>query len=91
LPVGSEVTVVLSSAPQGVMWDQPVAQGGAVVRVSVTGGYPSHEPARAVFRAVAPGTARLMSQSDLLCFHQAPRCLVAARVWDVTVLVPAAP
>jgi hypothetical protein len=90
LPVGAEVTVVLSSpGSQGTMWDQPAASGGAVVRVSVSGGYPSHLPVQAVFRAVAPGTSQLTSQSDLPCFHQTPRCMVATQVWHVTVVVPA--
>jgi hypothetical protein len=89
LPVGAEVTVVLSSGSQGTMWDRPAASDGAVVRVSVSGGYPSHLPAQAVFRAVAPGTSQLTSQSDLPCFHQTPRCMVATQVWHVTVVVPA--
>jgi hypothetical protein len=85
LPVGAEVTVVLSRGT----WDPPAAHGAALVRVSVAGGYPSHLPARAVFRAVAPGTAELTSQTDPPCFHQAPRCTVATQLWHVAVLVPA--
>jgi hypothetical protein len=88
LPLGAEVTVVLTPAMQGAMWDQPAASGGAVVRVSVTGGYPSHQPASAVFRAAAPGTARLTSLSDFACLHETPRCAVPQQVWEVTVLVP---
>jgi hypothetical protein len=91
LPLGAEVTVVLTPAMQAAMWDQPAVQGGAVVRVSVTGGYPSHQPARAVFRAVTPGTARLTSQSDLTCFHQTPPCAAPTQLWEVTVLVPGHP
>ena len=72
-------------------WDRPVAQGGAVVRVSASGGYPSSLPARAVFKAVRPGTARPTSWTDARCLHlpQAQRCLPAQQMWEVTVVVPA--
>jgi hypothetical protein len=57
LPAGREATVVLGPSGMVMPWDRPVAQGGAVVRVSASGGYPSSLPARAVFKAVRPGTA----------------------------------
>ena len=72
-----------------MMWDQPVAPGGAVTRVSATGGYPSSPTARAVFRAVAPGTVQLMSVTDAGCNHQTTPCPMPVQAWQVTVLVPA--
>jgi hypothetical protein len=91
LQAGQEVTVVLGPAGLTMPWDQPVAQGGAVVRVSASGGYPSSLPARAVFRAVSPGTAHLTSLTDIKCLHlpAAQRCLPPQQVWQVTVIVPA--
>jgi hypothetical protein len=76
LPAGHEVTVVLG--PSGmVMPSGPAGRaGGAVVRVSASGGYPSSLPARAVFKAVRPGTARLTSWTDAKCLH-----LPEARRW----------
>ena len=71
-------------------WDQPAAQGGAVARVTATGGYPTSAPARAVFKAVRPGTARLTSATDAKCLHlPAARCMLPQRIWEVTVIVPA--
>jgi hypothetical protein len=57
LPAGQQVTVVLGPSGTVMPWDRPVALGGAVVRVSASGGYPSSLPARALFKAVRPGTA----------------------------------
>ena len=89
LPVGHEVTIVLGPSGLAMPWDQPAAQGGAVVRVSSSGGYPSSLPARAVFKAVRPGTARLFSWTDAECLHlpEAQRCLPAQQIWEVTVIV----
>jgi hypothetical protein len=91
LPAGHEVTVVLGPPGAAMPWDQPVAQGGAVARVSASGGYPSSLAARAVFTAVRPGTARLTSVTDAKCLHlpAATRCLPPQRIWEVTVVVPA--
>jgi hypothetical protein len=91
LPAGQKVTVVLESSSVMMLWGQPVAQGGAVVRVSASGGYPSSLPARAVFKAVRPGTARLTSWTDAQCLHlpEAQRCLPPQQLWQVTVIVPA--
>jgi len=85
LAVGQQVTVVLATPPR--MWDQPAARGGAVTRVSASGGYPTATPARAVFRAVAPGTAQLTSAADMRCEHQIPRCLPPDEIWTVWVVV----
>jgi len=91
LPAGHKITVVLGPSGMVMPWDRPVAQGGAVVRVSTSGGYPSSLPARAVFKAVRPGTARLTSWTDAKCLHlpEAQRCLPPQQIWEVTVIVPA--
>ena len=89
LPVGAEVTVVLTPPPTGAMWDQPVSGGCNVVLMSATGGYPSSLPARAVFRAVTPGSVNLTAQTDYKCNHQTPPCPAGGQEWQVTVLVPA--
>ncbi len=91
LPVGQKVTVVLESSSVMMLWGQPAAQGGAAVRVSASGGYPSSLPARAVFKAVRPGTAQLTSWTDAKCLHlpEPQKCLPAQQLWQVRVIVPA--
>jgi hypothetical protein len=84
LTVGQQITVVLSAPP---MWDQPTAQGSALIRVSASGGYPGTTPAQAVFRAAAPGTAQVTSDSDMQCLHTTPRCLPAVQIWSISVVV----
>ena len=39
LPSGHEITVVLGPSGMVMPWDRPAAQGGAVVRVSTSGGW----------------------------------------------------
>jgi hypothetical protein len=94
LPAGAEVTVVLTpprtDVMNGVMWDQPVSGGCNVVLVSATGGYPSVQPARAVFRAVAPGSVDLTAWTDYACNHWTSPCPEPTQEWQVTVVVPAA-
>lgn len=91
LPAGDEVTVVLGPPGLAMPWDQPLVQGGAVARITASGGYPASAPARAVFRALKAGTARLMSATDEKCLHLPPaeRCLPPQQIWQVTVIVPA--
>jgi hypothetical protein len=91
LPAGQEVIVVLGPAGLTMPWDPPVVRGGAVVLVSASGGYPSSLPARALFRAVTPGTAQLTSWTDIKCLHlpEAQRCLPPQQMWEVTVIVRA--
>ena len=62
-----------------------------MVRVSASGGYPSSLPARAVFKAVRPGTAKLTSWTDAKCLHlpEPQRCLPPQQLWQVTVIIPA--
>jgi hypothetical protein len=83
--VGDEITVVLGGS--GEQWDQPTAQGNAVRRTSASGGYPTTQPARASFVAVAHGTARLQATTDAACLHTQPRCMIAQRDWWVDVVV----
>ena len=85
LTVGQQITVVLAAS--SMAWDQPTAQGSALTSVSASGGYPGTTPARAVFRAVAPGTAQLTSVTDMQCLHAKPRCSVPQEVWTVRVVV----
>jgi hypothetical protein len=86
--VGQTVTVAL--APDFMAWHLPAAAGAALRRVSASGGYPSRQPARAVFLAVAPGTAVLSAESDMACLHAHPRCMVPQQLWHVTVRVSGA-
>jgi hypothetical protein len=80
---GEQVNVDLSHG----QWDPPTARGAAVQRTAATGGYPSQQPARATFRAVADGTATLQSTTDYACLHTRPQCMIAQRVWSVRVIV----
>jgi hypothetical protein len=65
----------------------PVSSSRILQRVSVSGGYPSAEPARARFTATAAGTADLTSQTDFTCLHRTPACLPAQRSWTLHVVV----
>ena len=85
LTVGQEITVVLAASPMA--WDQPTARGSALTSVSASGGYPGTTPARAVFRAVSPGTAQVTSATDMQCLHATPRCLPPQQIWSITVVV----
>lgn len=85
LRVGQQVTVIL--APGFQAFHQPGATGAALRLVSASGGYPSRRPARAVFRAVAPGTSTLSAVSDTACLHAHPPCMVPQQIWTATVHV----
>ena len=85
LRVGQQVTVIL--APGFQAFHQPGATGAALRLVSASGGYPGRRPARAVFRAVAPGTSTLSAVSDTACLHAHPRCMVPQQIWTATVHV----
>ena len=69
----------------------------ACVRAPDAGGQPvrliqdrsARQPARAVFHAIAPGTATLSAISDTACLHAHPACSVPQQVWTVTVVVSA--
>lgn len=82
--------IVVLGAPGYPTWDQPLAAGpqaASLRRVSASGGYPSSAPARATFLAVRPGTAAIRSLTDAACLHAKPRCMIAQRVWQVSVIV----
>jgi hypothetical protein len=89
LRLGKPVRVVLGKRI-GFMWDQPVATGHrplALLRTSASGGYPTRLPARATFVAVRVGRAFLFSLTDAPCLHAKPRCMIAQRLWRVTIIV----
>ena len=44
-------------------------------------------PARATFVAVRVGRAFLFSMTDAPCLHAKPRCMIAQRLWRVTIIV----
>lgn len=84
LRVGQRLEVRLSQDT----YDPPVSSADTyLVRRSSTGGYPSAEPADAVFEAVAHGTADVTATTDAACFHTEPRCLMPTRLWVVHVTV----
>jgi len=88
LRVGQQVIVVLT--PDFMAWHPPTAAGTVLRRVSASGGFPGRQPARAVFLAVAPGTAVLTAESDTACLHAHPPCMVPQQLWQVTVRVSGA-
>jgi hypothetical protein len=84
LAVGQRLHVRLDNGT----WDPPVSSSDAVVvRRSSTGGYPSNEPVDATFAAIGRGRAEVTAQSDAACFHTNPRCMMASRQWQLTVVV----
>ena len=87
LVTGQRLTVDLAPGPGAYAWHRPRLTGSGLRLLSVTGGYPSHGPMRAVYLATGPGTAVLSSVSDMPCLHERPRCLVAQRLWTATVLI----
>ena len=87
LVTGQRLTVALASGPGAYAWHRPRLTGSGLRLLSVTGGYPSHGPMRAVYLATGPGTAVLSSVSDMPCLHERPRCLVAQRLWTATVII----
>jgi hypothetical protein len=82
---GQSVSVVLRGT--ALSWHLPAATGRAVRRISASGGYPGHQPARATFLATWPGRAVLSSFDDIACLHARPSCAVAQRSWRVVVFV----
>jgi len=82
---GQPVSVVLRGT--ALSWHLPAATGRAVRRISASGGYPGHQPARATFLATWPGRAVLSSFDDIACLHARPSCAVAQRSWRVVVFV----
>ena len=91
LVTGQRLTVDLAPGPGAYSWHRPRLTGSGLRLLSVTGGYPSHGPMRAVYLATGPGTVVLSSVSDMPCLHARPRCLVAQRLWTATVIIQAKP
>ena len=81
LHVGQQLQVQLTHGT----YDPPTSATGVLVRRSSTGGYPTTQPAMAVFEAVGQGTADVTATSDAACFHAQPRCLMPTHVWVVHV------
>ena len=91
LVTGQRLTVDLAPGPGAYAWHRPRLTGSGLRLLSVTGGYPSHGPMRAVYLATGPGTPVLSSVSDMPCLHARPRCLVDQRLWTATVIIQAKP
>ena len=68
-------------------YDPPGSSSNVLVRRSSSGGYPTDQPVRAVFEAVARGTADVTTNTDAACFHTEPRCMMPTRMWVVHVTV----
>jgi hypothetical protein len=65
----------------------PVSTGAALRRVSAVGGYPSGQPAGAVFLATEAGTAVISAITDFACLHAQPPGKLPQRGWSVQVVV----
>jgi Cellulose binding domain len=61
--------------------------GTALSLVSTTGGYPTGQPLRATYRAVAPGSVDLRTTTDYACLHTVPRCALPQLLWSLRVNV----
>ncbi len=85
LRVGQRLRVVLGG--RGEQWDRPASSGSAVRLTAASGGYPTVQPADAVFLAVRVGTASVSSITDYACLHAEPACKIAQRVWAIRVTV----
>ena len=84
--VGTTVVISLPGGRAGG-YVPPVSSSQILQRVSVSGGYPSPLPARALFTATGVGVADLTSQTDFTCLHSTPSCLPAQLSWTLRVLV----
>ncbi len=63
------------------------ADGSALSQLSNSGGFPTGLPFTALYRAVAPGSVDLSSQTDDACLHATPPCAVPIALWVVHVRV----
>lgn len=61
--------------------------GSALSQLSSSGGFPTGLPFAALYRAVAPGSVDLSSQTDYACLHATPPCTVPVALWVVHVRV----
>jgi hypothetical protein len=84
--VGTRIDLTL--APYGGSFDPPTVDNPTELsELTHHGGYPSDTPAVSDWKAVAPGTAHLSSQSDLACLHTTPACLPPQFEFRVTIIV----
>ncbi len=84
---GARLEVSLPGGSAGG-YAQPASSDASVLaRTASSGGYPTEQPARAVFVAVGAGTADLTSTTDFTCLHAHPSCLPPQRAWHVRVIV----
>jgi hypothetical protein len=88
LRIGQRLRVVL--AGHGMQWHRPASPEPSLRVAEASGGYPSAQPAMAVFVAVRSGTASVTSMTDHPCLHAQPPCMMAQRVWSLRVLVAGA-
>jgi hypothetical protein len=87
LRVGQHLLLVL-----GGSWTPPraaILAGTATppLRTDSSDGYPAPPPATALFTAFSIGTTTITAVTDAACLHTAPRCLMAQRMFAVTVHV----
>jgi hypothetical protein len=87
LRIGQHLVLTLTGS-----WTPPRAAPasgtvGSPLRTDASRGYPEPSPATAQFSAVAVGTAQVVAVTDAACLHTEPRCLIAQRVFTVTVHV----
>lgn len=87
LRVGQHLVLTLAGS-----WRPPrvSSRSGAArspIRADSSRGYPDSPPATGHFSAVATGTGRVTAVTDAACFHSTPRCLMAQRMFAVTVHV----
>jgi hypothetical protein len=71
----------------GADYRPPTVGGSQLTRLSTSGGYPTRQPLTALYRAVAPGTLDVTSQTDYDCLHATPRCAVPVALWTVHVRI----
>jgi hypothetical protein len=63
------------------------AKGSGLSQLSSSGGFPTGQPFAARYRAVAPGSVDLSSQTDYACLHTTPPCALPIALWAVHVQV----
>jgi hypothetical protein len=91
LRTGQRLRVLLAGHGPHEQWDPPVSSGTALRRISAVGGYPTGQPADAVFLATEAGTALVSAITDFACLHATPPCKLPQRGWSVQVVVTSSP
>jgi hypothetical protein len=84
--VGERIRVRLPNDSFGG-YRKPTAAGDELRRKVATGGYPTGDPARAVFVAKHRGRTDITSTTDYACLHSEPACALPQRTWTVHVRV----